>query len=110
MNEKTLDLSKTPQELATLVEIQPNAVVSRTLIGKPAGTVTLFAFDTGEELSEHIAPYDALVQVIEGEVHIHIASQAHIVRAGHIILLPANVPHAVRADVSCKMLLTMIRA
>lgn len=78
MNEKTLALSKTPQELATLVEIPPNAVVSRTLISKPAGTVTLFVFDAGEALSEHIAPYDALVQAIEGEVYIHVASQAHM--------------------------------
>lgn len=109
MNTKSLDLTSQSHELSALIAVQPGAVVSRALVNKPAGTLTLFAFDAGEGLSEHAAPYDALVHVIEGEAQIHIASQAHIVRAGHIILLPANVPHTVRADVPFKMLLTMIR-
>ena len=76
----------------------------------PAGTVTAFAFDGGESLSEHSAPYDALVQVLEGEAGITIAGKRQVVPAGEVILLPANVPHAVDAPGRFKMLLTMIRA
>ena len=110
MSEQTLDLSKTASELTGLIATQPNAVVSRALINKPAGTVTLFAFDVGEGLSEHTAPYDALVHMLEGEAGIRIGTEEHAVSAGQIILLPANVPHALRANTSIKMLLTMIRA
>jgi quercetin dioxygenase-like cupin family protein len=110
MIEQNMDLSVGPRELASLIATQPNAVVSRALVNKPAGTVTLFAFDAGEGLSEHAAPYDALVHMLEGEAAVRIASQEHAVNAGHIILLPANVPHALRAKTPIKMLLTMIRA
>jgi quercetin dioxygenase-like cupin family protein len=109
MSEKQLDLSSAPHELAALITVQPGAVVSRTLVNKPAGTVTLFVFDAGEGLSEHTAPYDALVHVIEGEADVRIATSAHAVAAGHMLLLPANVPHALHARVPFKMLLTMIR-
>jgi len=98
------------QELATMVAVQSGAVVSRALVSKPAGTVTLFAFDTGEGLSEHTAPYDALVHVLEGEAEVSIAAQEHLVKAGCVILMPANVPHALRAPMPFKMMLTMIRA
>ncbi len=104
------DLTSRPHKLAELIVVQPGAVVSRTLLNKPVGTVTLFAFDTGESLSEHTAPYDALVQVLEGELDISIATDKHVVAAGQLILLPANVPHALYARVPSKMLLTMIRA
>ena len=99
-----------PFDAAGLVSYQPGAVVSRTRVKKPAGTVTLFAFDAGQELSEHTAPYDALVQVLDGAARITIAADAHEVAAGQILLLPANIPHALQAIERFKMLLIMIRA
>jgi quercetin dioxygenase-like cupin family protein len=78
-------------------------------VNKPAGTITLFAFDAGEGLSEHTTPYDALVQVIEGEASVRIATKEHTLRSGQVILLPANQPHALKAAVPFKMLLTMVR-
>jgi quercetin dioxygenase-like cupin family protein len=96
--------------LADLVDYQPGSVVSRTVIDKPVGTVTLFAFDQGAGLSEHTAPYDALVQVIEGEAEVTIAGRALSVKAGQMIIMPANRPHALRALGRFKMMLVMIRA
>lgn len=96
--------------LAELVSYQTGAVVSRTLVKKPAGTVTLFAFDAGQELSEHTAPFDALVEVLEGEAEITVAGQRFPIRAGEALLMPANQPHALRAPTPFKMLLTMIRS
>jgi quercetin dioxygenase-like cupin family protein len=96
--------------LADLVAYQDGAVVSRTLVKKEKGTVTLFAFDRGQELSEHTVPHDALVQVVDGEAEIVIAGAAHRLRAGETILMPGGQPHRVRATASFKMLLTMIRA
>jgi quercetin dioxygenase-like cupin family protein len=93
-----------------LVEYQPGAVVSRTLIKKSAGTVTAFAFDAGEGLSEHTAPYDALVLGIDGEAEISIAGVDHRVSVGQLLRLPAGRPHAVKALTPFKMLLVMIRA
>lgn len=96
--------------MADLVNYQEGAVVSRTVIDKKNGTVTLFAFDAGQGLSEHAAPYDALVQVLDGEVTITIAGQPFHLRAGEMIIMPANQPHAVRATQRFKMVLTMIRS
>ena len=110
MNDKNQNLSDAPTQLMPLISIQPGAVVSRVLLNKPAGTLTLFAFDAGEGLSEHSAPFDALVQVLEGEADIRIGTREHVVKAGHILLLPANMPHALHARAAFKMLLTMIRA
>ncbi len=93
-----------------LVEYQPGSVVSRTLVKKPAGTVTAFAFDAGEGLSEHTAPYDALVLGVDGEAEISIAGVVHRVAMGELLALPAGQPHAVRAATPFKMLLVMIRA
>ena len=93
-----------------LVGYQDGAVVSRIVVKQAAGNVTLFAFDAGQELSEHTAPYDALVQVLEGEAEVTIAGRPHRLRAGDLILMPANKPHAVRAPARFKMLLTMIRS
>jgi quercetin dioxygenase-like cupin family protein len=93
-----------------LVAYQPDAVVSRTLIKKPAGTVTAFAFDAGEGLSEHTAPYDALVLGVDGEAEISIEGSPHRVAAGQLLTLPAGRPHAVKAITRFKMLLVMIRA
>ncbi len=95
---------------AELVHYQEGAVVSRTLINQKTGTVTLFAFDAGQELSEHTAPYDALAQVLDGETEITIAGQAHQLKAGDAIIMPANDPHAVKALTRFKMMLTMIRS
>jgi len=96
--------------LTDLVTYQDGAVVSRTLINRQAGSVTLFAFDAGQELSEHTAPYDALVQVLDGETRITIAGRPFDLRAGEMIIMPANQPHAVTATAKFKMLLTMIRS
>lgn len=96
--------------LAELVAYQPGAVVSRTLVKRPTGTVTLFAFDAGQELSEHTAPFEALVEVLDGEAEIIIAGRPIRVRAGYTVLMPANQPHALRAAARFKMLLTMIRS
>jgi quercetin dioxygenase-like cupin family protein len=95
--------------LADLVAYQTGTVVSRTLVKKPAGTVTMFAFDGGEGLSEHTAPFDALVTVIDGEADITIAGTVFRVRAGQMLRLPANQPHALKAVQPFKMLLVMIR-
>ena len=96
--------------LAGLLQYQDGAVVSRTLLDKDAGTVTLFAFDKGEGLSEHTAPYDAMVQVLDGEAEIKISGKANRVKAGELIIMPANKPHALRAVDKFKMLLIMIRS
>jgi quercetin dioxygenase-like cupin family protein len=96
--------------LTELVQYQLGAVVSRTLIDKKIGTLTLFAFDEGQGLSEHTAPYDAFVQIVDGAADITIAGTDHRVVAGQMIIMPANVPHALRAVGRFKMLLVMIRA
>ena len=96
--------------LAELVSYQPGAVVSRTLLKRPAGTVTAFAFDAGQGLSEHTAAFDSFVQMIEGEAEFMIVGKAFRLQTGEAILLPANQPHAVAALAPFKMLLTMIRS
>jgi quercetin dioxygenase-like cupin family protein len=105
-NELTAQLLRT----VDLVAYQAGAVVSRTLINQKTGTVTLFAFDAGQELSEHTAPYDALAQVFDGETRITIAGQAFDLKTGDLIIMPANQPHAVHALSRFKMMLTMIRS
>ena len=97
------------QSLDELITVQPGAVASRTLRKSKTGTLTLFAFDEDQELSEHSAPFDALVQVLEGRLVITIGGEAHSVDSGQVILMPANVPHALRADTPSRMLLTMFR-
>jgi len=96
--------------LADLVAYQAGAVVSRTILKKPQGTVTAFAFDQGEGLSEHTAPFDALVIVTDGESEISISGVSHRVRAGELLKLPAGEPHALKAVTRFKMLLVMIKA
>ncbi|HTE06353.1 MAG TPA: cupin domain-containing protein [Planctomycetota bacterium] len=93
-----------------LVACQAGSVVSRALVRKPVGTVTVFAFAAGQGLSEHTAPYDALVHVLEGEAEVTIAGTPHTVRAGQLLALPAGKAHSLRADKAFKMMLTMIRA
>ena len=97
------------QSLASLVEYACDSIVSKTILDKQAGTITLFAFDKGQKLSEHTAPYDAVVQVIDGSAQITIDSKDVNVLPGELIIMPANVPHAVAAEEKFKMLLTMIR-
>jgi quercetin dioxygenase-like cupin family protein len=97
-------------DAAELAAYQPGAIVSRMLLKRPGGTITLFAFDAGQALSEHTAPFDALVQVLDGEADVTIAGTPLHVTAGQSMLLPANQPHAVAAPVRFKMLLTMIRS
>lgn len=99
-----------PVHLAALVDYQRGAVVSRTLKKGPAGTFTIFAFDAGEGLSEHTAPYDAFVLVLDGTVELTIGGRPVIARAGEAVLMPAAVPHALRAPERFKMALVMIRS
>lgn len=98
------------KQLIDLLQYQEGSIVSRVLLKNKGGTVTMFAFDVGESLSEHTAPFDALVVVTEGEADIQIAGASFKVREGETILLPANKPHAVMAATRFKMLLIMIRA
>lgn len=92
------------------IQYGEGAVVSRTLVKRPTGTMTLFAFDQGQELSEHTAPFDAVVHVIEGEVELTIGGEPYRAKAGEMVIMPANIPHAVKAATRFKMLLTMIRS
>ena len=96
--------------LADLIGYQEGSVVSRTIIDKDAGTVTLFAFDEGQGLSEHTAPFDALVYSLEGEVEITISGKKFPLTKGEMIIMPANKPHALKATKRFKMLLTMIKS
>ena len=104
-----LNLEDQAQSLAGLVEYQPESVVSRTLLNKSTGTVTLFAFDKDQNLSEHTAPFDALVYTVDGELEITIAGDRRKVSNGDVLLMPANKPHAVYAISHSKMLLIMVR-
>jgi len=104
------DVSVRVKPLVDLLQYQDGSIVSRVMLKNKGGTVTLFAFDVGEGLSEHTAPFDALVVVTEGEAEIEIAGESFPVRQGETIILPANQPHAVRAAAKFKMLLIMIRA
>ncbi len=105
-DEKLAKVSK----LVYLIEYQKGSVVSKTLIDKKAGTITLFAFAEGQGLSEHVAPFDALVSILDGEAEISIAGNPFRVKAGEIIIMPANKPHALKAITQYKMMLVMIRA
>jgi quercetin dioxygenase-like cupin family protein len=96
--------------MVSLVEYQAGSIVSRTLVDKSAGTITLFAFDKGQGLSEHTAPFDALVSVIDGEAEVTISGKPQKVKSGEIIMLPANAPHALRALNRFKMMLVMIKS
>lgn len=93
-----------------LIEYQEGSVVSREIIRKDTGTVTIFAFDKGEGLSEHTAPFDAMVQIIDGKAEITISGNKNILNKGDMIIMPANEPHALKALEKYKMVLTMIRS
>ena len=98
------------QGLVSLIEYSNDSIVSKTILDTPVGTITLFAFDKGQKLSEHTSPYNAVVQVLDGSAHLTIGGEEKKVSAGQIIIMPGNVPHAVAAEEKFKMLLTMIRA
>jgi len=97
-------------KLADLISYQRSSVVSREIINKKTGTVTVFAFDKGEGLSEHTAPYDALVYILDGEAKISISGKPHPVKKDEIIIMPANKPHSLKAVERFKMLLVMVRS
>ncbi len=98
------------QNLAALVSYQTGSVVSRTIINRKSGTITLFAFDEGNDLSEHTTPYEALLYLLEGKALVIVAGEANEMEAGEGVILPAGKPHAVKATSRFKMLLTMIRS
>ncbi len=103
---------KEPQvaQVADLIAYQAGSIVSREIISRPMGTVTLFAFDAGQGLSEHTAPFDAMVSVLDGQVEITISGKKYALKTGDMIVMPANQPHALKAVTSFKMLLTMIKS
>lgn len=105
----TEDLKARAIVLAGLVSYQDGAIVSREVVSQPTGTVTAFAFDEGEQLSEHTAPFDAMVIDIDGEADIAIGGQVNRVKPGEMIIMPAAVPHALKAVTRFKMLLVMIK-
>lgn len=104
------ELESIPIRLDDLIEYQEGSVVSREIIRKETGTVSIFAFDIGEGLSEHTAPFDAMVQVIDGRAEIIIGGNKNLVDEGDMIIMPANIPHALHAVEKFKMVLTMIRS
>jgi len=103
------EIGHASQALGGLVDYQQDAVVSRTILKKDTGTVTVFAFDRDQALSEHSVPHDALVHVFDGQAEITIGGEPHSVEQGQLILMPADVPHAVRAVERFKMVLIMLR-
>ena len=107
---KSVDIVGNAIKTASMVEYQKDAVVSRTLIDKSVGTLTLFAFDKGQGLSEHTAPYDAFVYILDGQAEIIISGKSLNVEQGDMVIMPANKPHALNATQRYKMLLVMIRA
>ena len=98
------------QKLNEMVDYQDGTIVSKSLINKDTGTVTLFAFDKDQSLSEHTAPFDALLQVFDGEVDVVISGKNHHLKTGEMVLMPANVPHAVKAIEKFKMMLIMVKS
>ena len=110
MAEKSLELKGKAARLKEMVEYQKGSVVSRTVIDKKSGTVTLFAFDEGEGLSEHTAPYDAMLIDLEGNIEVKISGANNRLEEGDVIIMPANKPHALKALTRFKMMLVMIKA
>lgn len=106
-----MDLKGKVIDVESMIEYQEGSVVSMEVIKKELGTVTLFAFDKGQGLSEHSAPFDAMVQIIDGEAEITLGGVPHTVKKGEMLIMPANVPHALQAvNEPYKMILTMIKS
>ena len=99
-----------PFQLTDHVDYADGSIVSKILLKKDIGNITLFSFDSGQGLSEHTAPFDAVVQILDGQADITIGGEAHQVKAGEMLIMPAHVPHALQAAVRFKMLLVMIRS
>ena len=110
MSKAKENLAEQVIDLCNPVAYQSGSIVSRMLVYTKAGTITVFAFDAGEGLSEHTAPYDAILQVLDGEALITIADKEYPMKAGELIIMPAKIPHAVHATTPFKMMLTMIHA
>lgn len=106
----TKEIKEQATKLNEMINYQEGSVVSRTLIGKKSGTVTLFAFDAGQGLSEHTAPYDAMVYLLEGKAEITISGKLYHLEEGEMIIMPANDPHALKAEKPFKMMLIMIKS
>jgi quercetin dioxygenase-like cupin family protein len=109
-NEMQKSLGAEPGNLSDLARYEVGSIVSNTIHKDAAGTIIAFAFDAGEELSEHTAPFEAFIQVLDGEAEVSVGGKPQAVGPGQLIRLPAGVPHAVRAPKRFKMLLTMMRA
>ena len=107
---QTMDFIAEPLVLESLVTYQEHSIVSKQVLNKKAGTLTLFAFDKGEGLSEHTAPYNASVLIFDGKAEIKIGGKTHVLKKGEMIIMPANIPHALKAVEPFKMLLIMIRS
>ncbi|NIR47959.1 cupin domain-containing protein [candidate division KSB1 bacterium] len=110
MTKHDFDAGSKVRNLAASIAYQEGSVVSRTIIKKKTGTVTLFAFSEGEGLSEHTSPYEAMVHVLDGEAEITISGEPYRVKQGEMIILPAEKPHAVKAVMDFKMLLVMVKS
>lgn len=108
-NFSRLDIMARTFQVADTISYQPNAVVSSTLINKPSGTVTVFAFDAEQGLSEHTAPFDAAVYLVDGEAEVTISGHKHHLKSGEMIIMPANEPHAIHGVTQFKMMLIMIK-
>jgi len=106
---KTDSLKSKALILSSIANYQPGSIVSREIIKKATGTVTVFAFDTGQGLSEHAAPFDALVYILDGEAEIRISKKTYRLQAGEFIIMPAHEPHALQAVKAFKMMLVMIK-
>ncbi len=108
MKQDIKEISAQPVRLLDMVDYQEGSVVSRTVIDKETGTVTLFAFDEGQGLSEHTAPFDALVHTLDGEAEVTISGKTFPLKKGEMVIMPANQPHALKATERFKIILTMI--
>lgn len=110
MENKTKNISGQAINPASLIDYQTGSVVSREIVKKPNGSITLFAFDEGEGLSEHTAPFDAVLHILEGEAEIKLSDKSNNLKKGEMIIMPAGEPHSVKANGKFKMLLTMIKS
>lgn len=109
MNPGSSEFNEKISKLIDMVEYQDGAVVSREIMNEKSGTVTVFAFDKGQGLSEHTAPFDAMVYLLEGEVEVTISGMPLLLRQGEMVVLPANQPHTLKAIKRFKMMLTMMK-
>lgn len=103
-------LPENPFSLRAIIDYQDGSIVSKILVKQATGSLTLFAFDEGQELSEHTAPFDAFVQIVDGECEVVIGGTRHALKTGQSVVMPANIPHALKASSRFKMMLVMIRS